>query len=83
MHISRHQLPTTFKMIQILNPWQSARRVRTGTNGRRQLKAELASLTKIEVFSFSNTYTFNKKTFPVSFKWGFVRKGNEKMRWLA
>jgi hypothetical protein len=35
---SRHQLLTTFKKIEILNPWRSARSARTGTNGRRQLR---------------------------------------------
>jgi hypothetical protein len=37
-YISQHRLPTTFKKIKILNPWQSARSTRIGTNGKRQLR---------------------------------------------
>jgi hypothetical protein len=62
-------------MIQILRPWQSVRNAQNGIHVKRQLKLSLTRLRKRKVFI--DVMPTPPRTFPVGFKWVFVRKRNE------
>jgi hypothetical protein len=64
----------TSLMILILKPWQ-CKQHSDWIKWKEAIETELGSLRKQEVFS--NVISTPPRTYPVGFKWGFIRKQNE------